>query len=90
MATDNEIKALKEKANAIKKDTLEFIDAAKGLSNLGIKDAKKMVGFAKENWKSVLGVVAALGIGGALLKRKKKSKVAKEKPAKTAKQKKPR
>lgn len=81
MASDNEIKVLKEKAEAIKKDTLEFINTAKGLSNVGLKDAKKLVGYAKQNWKSVLGVVAALGIGGALLKRrgsKTKKKVAKK------------
>jgi len=87
MASDNEIKALKEKADAIKKDTLEFINTAKGLSDLGLKDAKKLVGYAKNNWKSVLGVVAALGIGGALLKRK--AKKAKTKTTKAKKTKRP-
>jgi len=90
MARDNEIRALKEKAAAIKKDTLEFISTAKGLSDLGLKDAKNLVGYAKKNWKSVLGVVAALGVGGALLKRRRskakaKTTVAKKKIAKKTK-----
>jgi len=81
MGNENELKALRDKADAIKKDTLEFINTAKGLSDMGIKDAKKLVGYAKKNWKTVLGVVAALGIGGALMKRRKskgKAKVAKK------------
>jgi hypothetical protein len=87
MSAEKEIKALREKAEAIKKETLEFINTAKGFSS---KDAKDLVGYAKKNWKAVLGIVAALGIGGALLKRrsskaKAKAKVAKKKTTKKTK-----
>lgn len=89
MAAEKELKALREKAEAIKKETLELINTAKGFTG---KDAKDLVGYAKKNWKAVLGVAAALGIGGVLLKRrsskkaKAKTKVAKKKTTKKIKE----
>jgi len=71
---NREIQALKAKAESLKKDTQEFLSSARNLSKLGLKDAKGLVDFAKSNWKAVLGVAAALGIGGAILKKRKKSK----------------
>ena len=67
----NEIRALEQKAKSIKNDTEEFISTAKKLSTEGLREAKSLIGLAKSNWKTVLGAAAALGIGGAILKKTK-------------------
>ena len=64
---------LKEKADFLKRETETLINAAKELSKVSFKDAEKFVDFAKENWKSILGVAAALGMGGAVMTKGKSS-----------------
>jgi hypothetical protein len=60
-----ELSALQVKAESIKAESEAFVDAAKRLSKEGLKDAEKLIEFAKANWKSVLAATALLGVGGA-------------------------
>ena len=60
-----ELRDLHSRAETLKNDTQEFITMARKLSDEGVKDAKKLLDFAKTNWKSILGAAIALSAGGA-------------------------
>lgn len=69
----DEIRALEQKARSLKTDTEAFVSSAKKLSDEGVKEAKSLIGLARDNWKAVLGAAAALGIGGAILSKRSAS-----------------
>jgi hypothetical protein len=49
-----EVAALKSKFDQIKKDTEEFVESAKHLSDSGVREAKGLIDLAKQNWQGLL------------------------------------
>jgi hypothetical protein len=78
------VKDLHSKAEFLKNETEEFISTAKRLSSEGVKDAQKLLAFAKSNWKTVLGAAMAVGAGGAAFAKFKGGAKAKTSSKKTA------
>lgn len=81
----------KAKASQLSKGAEKLIADAKqfssdALSSVGSIDTTKVTDFAKKNWKTALVAAAAVGVGTAILKGRKKSAAAKKtaKPVKKA------
>lgn len=79
-----EITALKEKFETIKKDTEAFMDDAKKLSARGADEAKDLIDYAKKNWQSVVSGFSSTGISNFFKSSKSggKGKKAKKKATK--------
>jgi hypothetical protein len=63
------IQSFVKKADRLKEETEFLIQEAKALSSAGIKEAEGLMDYAKANWKSLMGLGAALGIGTAITRK---------------------